>query len=319
MFYKEKHINFITSLLDAQGHVTNVLAEHLKMNGLYWALSALDLLDALPQDEQRDFIREFVFSCFNDDGGFGGAKNHDSHILTTCSAVQISAILGFIHELDKDKIVEFIASLQKEDGSFTGDRYGEVDTRFSLCATLVLSLFDSITKINVDKAASFIKECRNWDGAFGQVPGSESHGGQIFCCVGSLIHLNRMDVIEKDKLIWWLCERQTESGGLCGRPEKDPDVCYSWWNLSAIAALNATEAISTEALIRFILKSQDDEKGGIADSPDNVADVYHTNFGIAGLSLMHFPDIHQQINPEFALTERALRTVPYLSHRKSPT
>ena len=31
---------------------------------------------------------------------------------------------------------------------------------------------------------------------------------------------------------------------------------------------------------------EDSEFGGIADRPDNVADVFHTVFGIAGLSLL---------------------------------
>lgn len=36
---------------------------------------------------------------------------------------------------------------------------------------------------------------------------------------------------------WWLCERQCDSGGLNGRPEKQADVCYSWWILSALKIL----------------------------------------------------------------------------------
>ena len=32
-------------------------------------------------------------------------------------------------------------------------------------------------------------------------------------------------------------ERQCDSGGLNGRPEKQADVCYSWWILSALSIL----------------------------------------------------------------------------------
>ena len=35
--------------------------------------------------------------------------------------------------------------------------------------------------------------------------------------------------VDRDLLGWWLCERQVDSGGLNGRPEKQSDVCYSWW------------------------------------------------------------------------------------------
>ena len=36
----------------------------------------------------------------------------------------------------------------------------------------------------------------------------------------------------------------------------------------------------------FILSCQDPENGGISDRPDDMADVFHTVFGIAGLSLL---------------------------------
>ncbi|KAK5275194.1 Rab geranylgeranyltransferase, partial [Exophiala xenobiotica] len=76
------------------------LTEHLRLNGVYWGLTALHLLghpDALPRDKTVDF----VFSCQNDDGGFGAAPGHDSHMLYTVSAVQILATVNALSELDK--------------------------------------------------------------------------------------------------------------------------------------------------------------------------------------------------------------------------
>ena len=46
-----------------------------------------------------------------------------------------------------------------------------------------------------------------------------------------------LDRIDVETLCWWLCERQCDSGGLNGRPEKQADVCYSWWILSVLAIL----------------------------------------------------------------------------------
>jgi geranylgeranyl transferase type-2 subunit beta len=40
--------------------------------------------------------------------------------------------------------------------------------------------------------------------------------------------------------------------------------------------------------------------GGIADRPGDVADVYHTHFGLAGLSLMECPGL-QGINEVYCL------------------
>ncbi|XP_028232797.1 geranylgeranyl transferase type-2 subunit beta 1-like isoform X3 [Glycine soja] len=94
------------------------------------------------------------------------------------------------------------------------------------------------------------------DGGFGCTPGGESHAGQIFCCVGALAITGSLDLVDKDLLGWWLCERQVKSGGLNGRPEKLPDVCYSWWVLSSLIMIDRVHWISKEKLIKFILDCQ---------------------------------------------------------------
>jgi geranylgeranyl transferase type-2 subunit beta len=78
------------------------LTEHLRLNGVYWGLTALHLLghpEALPRDETINF----VLSCQNDDGGFGAAPGHDSHMLYTVSAVQILVTVDAVNELDRRK------------------------------------------------------------------------------------------------------------------------------------------------------------------------------------------------------------------------
>jgi geranylgeranyl transferase type-2 subunit beta len=62
-----------------------------------------------------------------------------------------------------------------------------------------------------------------------------------------------LHLIDADRLGWWLCERQLPSGGLNGRPEKLPDVCYSWWVLSALTILGRLHWIDKKGLV-IILK-----------------------------------------------------------------
>ena len=45
---------------------------------------------------------------------------------------------------------------------------------------------------------------------------------------------------------------------------------------------------------------QDEARGGISDRPEDMADVFHTFFGIAGLSLMQQCDL-EPIDPVYAL------------------
>jgi geranylgeranyl transferase type-2 subunit beta len=48
------------------------------------------------------------------------------------------------------------------------------------------------------------------------------------------------------------------------------------------------------------LSAQDEEDGGISDRPEDMVDVYHTFFGIAGLALMGYPGL-EAIDPTYAL------------------
>jgi len=97
--------------------------------------------------------------------------------------------------------------------------------------------------------------------------------------------------VDQQTLAWWLAERQLPSGGLNGRPEKLADVCYSHWVLSSLAILKKVSWIDATKLEAFILSAQDSEGGGIADRPGDMVDVFHTLFGVAGLSLLGYPSL----------------------------
>ncbi|XP_041001127.1 geranylgeranyl transferase type-2 subunit beta 1-like isoform X1 [Juglans microcarpa x Juglans regia] len=300
----EKHVQYILSVekflaLKRKDDFISVAMEYLRMNGAYWGLTTLDLLgklDAVDVDE----VVSWIMKCQHESGGFGGNIGHDPHILYTLSAVQVLALFDKLNVLDVEKVTNYIAGLQNEDGSFSGDEWGEVDTRFSYIAICCLSILHHLNKINVEKAVSYIVSCKNLDGGFGCTPGGESHAGQIFCCVGALAITGSLHHIDKDLLGWWLCERQVKAGGLNGRPEKLPDVCYSWWVLSSLIMIDRVHWISKEKLVKFILDCQDTENGGISDRPDDAVDVYHTYFGVAGLSLLEYPGL-KAIDPAYAL------------------
>ncbi|KAF7564057.1 hypothetical protein G7046_g4 [Stylonectria norvegica] len=298
----EAHVAYIQSLDKRQDELDYWLTEHLRLNGLYWGLTALHLLghpEALPRQD----VIDFVLSCQHENGGFGAAPGHDAHMLSTVSAVQILAMTDAFDQLDaagkgngKSRVADFIANLQTSTGTFAGDEWGEEDTRFLYGAFNALSLLGSLSLVDVDAAVAHIAACANFDGGFGVRPGAESHSGQIFTCVAALTIAKRLDVINQEKLARWLSERQVSGGGLNGRPEKQEDVCYSWWVLSSLAMIDKTHWIDRDALIGFILGCQDVEKGGFSDRPGDMVDVWHTLFGLTGLSLLKYPGL-EMVDP----------------------
>ncbi|KAL9597404.1 MAG: hypothetical protein Q9219_005157 [cf. Caloplaca sp. 3 TL-2023] len=293
----EKHVQYIQGLDKRKDELEYWLTEHLRLNGVYWGLTALHLLrypDALPRAETV----EFVLSCQHANGGFGAAPGHDAHMLYTVSAVQILVTVDALDELDengkggRDAVGHYISQLQnRDDGSFAGDEWGETDTRFLFGALNALSLLRLLPLIDISQAVSYVQACANFDGGYGVSPGAESHAGQVFVCVGALSIAGRLDLVDQDRLGGWLSERQLDDGGLSGRPEKLEDVCYSWWVGSSLAMINKLHWVDKDRLANFILRCQDTNQGGIADRPGDMVDVFHTVFGIAGLSLIGFPDV----------------------------
>jgi geranylgeranyl transferase type-2 subunit beta len=298
----DAHVKYIQSLDTRKDELEYHLTEHLRLNGIYWGLNSLHLLGH-PNALDAPSIIEYVLSCQHESGGFGAAPGHDAHLLSTVSAVQILCLTDALEVLEekgkggKKKVGEYLAGLQNRNtGTFAGDEWGEEDTRFLYAALNALSLLGLLELVDIDKAVDYLVSCANFDGGYGVSPGAESHSGQIFACLGALSIAKRLDLVAQDKLGGWLSERQTDGGGLNGRPEKLEDVCYSWWVLSSLAMIGRRHWVDGEKLAEFILGCQDTVEGGFADRRGDMVDVFHTNFGLAGLSLLEYKGL-EEVDP----------------------
>ncbi|KAF8152212.1 terpenoid cyclases/protein prenyltransferase alpha-alpha toroid [Crassisporium funariophilum] len=292
---RDLHVEYIQKLGQNKDDLTYHLTAHLRLNAVYWGYTALSILGRGDALDGAEMVR-FVLGCWDDEAGaFGAHPEHDAHLLSTLSAIQILVMQDALDQIDVDRVVKFILSLQHPSGIFAGDPFGETDTRFLYCAVSALSLLGRLDALDAvggtERAVRFIGRCANYDGGFGSGVGGESHAAQVFVCVAALAILDRLDVVDVDTLGWWLAERQLPNGGLNGRPEKLEDVCYSFWVLSSLSILNKVSWIDADMLSKFILSAQDPEGGGIADRPGDMADVFHTLFGIAGLSILGYPDL----------------------------
>ena len=301
----DKHISYLQNL-DKTRDKTSIgffMNEHLKMSALYWGLSALNLLHKIDLHD-KDKTIEFIKTCETETGGYGGSVGQDSHITSTHYALLILSQLNALSVINKEKIAQYVKSLQNEDGSFKGDYYTETDSRFSYCAVAILKILGLLNSqyINLPKATEYVLSCQNFDGGFGSIPGAESHGAYCFVCIGFLSVTNQLGLINKNYTGQWLAERQTHLGGFNGRPEKLPDVCYSWWVMSSMYMIGADSYFDKKLMIKFILECQDSEEGGFGDRPGNCQDVFHTFFGLCGLSLMGYGEL-KKIDPTYAIPE----------------
>ncbi|WVR06204.1 hypothetical protein IAU60_003234 [Kwoniella sp. DSM 27419] len=296
------HLAYIKNL-DQKKDLAYHLTSHLRLNGIYWGLTASHIMGH-PETLDRGGVIEYVMACWDDEeGAFGPHPGHDGHVLATLSAIQIMLMENAMDRIDIDRVTRFILDRINPDGSVSGDKWGEIDTRFTYICLSSLSLMGRLSHLpdgRCERIVDYIKGCRNFDGGFGRVPGAESHSGQVWVCTAALSILDRQDLIDIPLLGAWLSERQLPNGGLNGRPEKLEDVCYSWWCLASISILGKLTWINRDKLINFILGAQDLEDGGIADRPGDWVDVFHTIFGVAGLSLLGYPGL-QDIDPVYCM------------------
>ena len=102
-FLRNQHFQFIKDLDGRINKLDYWQADCLRMSGIYWALTALLLLepDLNPLNEQfsllspltRESIISFIVKCQCENGGFSGNIGHDAHLTFTLSAIQILVIL----------------------------------------------------------------------------------------------------------------------------------------------------------------------------------------------------------------------------------
>ena len=76
-FLLQQHSDFIKKYGDEKEEYDYVMSEFLRINGVYWSLTAMDLMkhrDRLDKEE----IMSYVHSCYNASiGGFAPAPRHD--------------------------------------------------------------------------------------------------------------------------------------------------------------------------------------------------------------------------------------------------
>ena len=199
LLLKKLHLGFLARLVDKKrdkNTLEYVATEHLRIQGMFWALGAMHLLGHLSAlyTSLKEELVAFVWACFDQEsGGFGGNIHHDPHMLHTQHAVYVLFLLEApVDEDQRDRILGYVQGLQNPDGSFKGDKWGESDSRFSYSAVTVFSLF----KHSFDKEVIIqnIFKCQNtFDHGFGSRPNGESHAGYVFTCLGTLSVLGALD------------------------------------------------------------------------------------------------------------------------------
>ncbi|KAF6755843.1 geranylgeranyltransferase type I [Ephemerocybe angulata] len=226
--------------------------------------------------------------------------NYDSpHIIMTYVALLILAMLrDDFSRLDRRGIVKFLGSCQRPDGSFTTvPRDAEQDLRTLYCAFAICSLLDDWSGIDVERALTFVESCRTYEGGYGQSSFCEGHGGITYIALASIYlappeySKHHLTPAQKAETTRWLLNLQHESGGFCGRTNKEADACYCFWSSAALKILGAGNLFDSTRMAEYLASCQF-KFGGIAKVPGETSDPYHTYLSLAALAL-YPPDLDE--------------------------
>lgn len=273
---------------------------------VYWAVHALEILDARLTDAEASAVVDFLRHCQNPTGGFGGGPGQYSHLAPTYAAVNALVIIGTKEAYDainRETLQEFLWSLRTEEGSFRMHEGGEVDIRGVYCAVSVARLTNVSTEGLFANTPHWIMRCQSYEGGFSGAPGMEAHGGYTFCGLAALTLLHAHHLCDTPSLLRWAVNRQMRfEGGFQGRTNKLVDGCYSFWQGGLFPILHTLLAqedaqnlsaehwmFSQEALQEYLLICCQHSRGGLIDKPGKGPDFYHTCYTLSGMSVaQHF-------------------------------
>lgn len=331
---KPRLVNFLKSGLDALPSFIQC-EENNRLTLIYFIISSLDMVDSLHVIKDKGSVIDYIYNLqLNpnkvepeknaDRVGFRGSpwigvpflrdfQNDDrefflydyGHIAMTYVALALLRILGDDYSrVNRKAITSALRHLQQKDGSFSPVLLpSEHDMRFVFCACAISYMLDDWSGVDIDRVVEYVKASQSYEGSIGQGPGNEGHGGSTYCALASLKLCGRLDDLpRRSELIRWLSSRQVS--GFQGRPNKDPDTCYSFWVGASLDLLGCHSEVVNPLLNRSFSLSCQSKIGGFSKTPGVNPDVLHTYYSLCGLSLQGEEGIQQLYTP-LAISKRA--------------
>ncbi|KCV69687.1 hypothetical protein H696_04095 [Fonticula alba] len=288
---------------------------------LLYTLSAIQILatyDALDRVD-TDRVVEYVCSLQLPGGAFQGDRFGEVDSRFSFCALACLTLLGKQDSCDVPAAVDFVVRCKNFDGGFGSVPGAESHAGQVFCCVGALALTNSIDK-HIDR------DHLGWWLAERQLPNGGLNGRPEKLADARPPLMLPLPACPSARLAAPFPHADTRAH-VCTfvlrmRRPWLPQVCYSWWCLSALTILDRLHWISAEPLSNFILNAQaleDDQysresanklsgqalddaqdHGGIADRPGDRPDVFHTLFGVAGLSLLKYPGL-EPVDPLFCM------------------
>lgn len=287
----------------------------------FWLMNSVVLLGSNLTEAEVSGSSRVLLSFYKGDekcGGFAGGDGfqlpHLAAFYAALMALALTKNTDTWKRINRKAIRNWLLQMKRPQGSFQMLKGGEADTRAVYCALCIAKILGILDDELAKGVKEWILQCQTYEGGFSGEPGDEAHGGYTFCALASLcILMSPKEILTSglnlDTLVKWTADRQYSlEGGFSGRTNKLVDGCYSHWVGGTAALLEALvntnnlqsfmPLVDRQRLQNYILCCCQDNFG-LRDKPGCMADFYHTNYVLCGLSMcQHF----QLYDPKLAST-----------------
>jgi geranylgeranyl transferase type-2 subunit beta len=189
----------------------------------------------------------------------------------------------------QNRIADFLESLRRDDGGYAKAAEGVAGSTYhTFLVLLVYELLNRDTP-QPDRIVDFLDSQRATDGGWREIRASKRAGtNPTAAAVATLKILGRMDRVDREPTLDFLCEMQTDEGGLRANTRIPiADLLSSFTGGLTLIDLNAFNEIDLDALRRFVQSLQLPSGGFQAAAWDESHDVEYTFYGLGCLALLN--------------------------------
>jgi len=190
-------------------------------------------------------------------------------------------------------VAEALEAFRREDGGYAKGPKGQASSTYHSFLVVLCRELIEMPLPEPERLAEFILSQRRDDGGFVEIrPMRRSGTNPTAAAIGALKILDRLreDVVEET--IDFLCDMQTDEGGLRANTRIPiADLLSTFTGLLTLDDLNAAAEIDLDAVHRFAASLEQPGGGFFAAEWDQACDVEYTFYGLGNLALL------QQLQP----------------------
>ncbi|XBW35130.1 hypothetical protein QEN19_000693 [Hanseniaspora menglaensis] len=305
-FYRKKHKRYISLHMSYLPHTATSYAPN-RLTIIFYTLLSMYILGV----ENKEAFKhvEFVKSLYIETDEYTGFSPDKALFPKGISGIS-QTFFGILNLLILDqKSFEFM-NIDRLCNNLLKDIKTCNDVRELYMSCSILFIFDKLDLLGLDYIVNILNsKCFVEQLGFINYGKGELHSGYI-SCVASIYKLLKIKYgyeIDADKKILifeWLCHRQISNhsdkkylgnGGFNGRENKNVDICYSFWNLSAMSYFQLTEKMPYDLheFENYAFQMQDTMKGGFGkllachnDDNEINSDLFHTFTALCSLGII---------------------------------